>query len=100
TNQGMRLDLRALRPAPSAVALRSQVTYLHLAAEGGVSLEPARLQGLLPLPGVQELSYVAEQPSYGGSFRVRPGAGPAARVLMFADVQDRQLLFTATIDYQ
>ena len=55
----------SLRPSPSAVALRSQVTYLHLTAEGEVSLEPTRLQGLLPLPDVQELGYVAEQPSYG-----------------------------------
>jgi hypothetical protein len=85
---------------PSAQA---QTTFVRLTAAGGRAL--ARLQGhgldALPDPQTsdQERSYVALQPDYGGSFRVRPAAaGTDVRVLTVAEVRDRQVAFTAWVD--
>jgi hypothetical protein len=94
-----RLDLPCLR----LVSARKQSTRLYITAGAGLSLTPSGLRQLWPAPDPrpsgQELGYVTEQPSYGGTCRVRPG-DTAVRVLTFAEVRGRRLTFTAQVHYR
>jgi hypothetical protein len=85
-------------------AARSRETTVRLRAEPGLALTPERLDKLQALPesrpAGQELVYKTDQAAYGGTFMVRSAATSAtARVLTVARVVDRQLTFTAMIDY-
>lgn len=78
-------------------------TFVRLTAGGGSALASAEPQGLLPLPDLRpserERAYVAAGPAYGGRFRLAE-AQPAAdaRLLTFAEIRGKELVFTTTID--
>jgi hypothetical protein len=93
-------DLPCLRLWPA----RTQVTTLRVEAGSGLALSAGELRGLLPLPeprpSEQELSFVTRDPFWSGSCQVRAGASAAARILTFVEVRERQLTFTANLDYE
>jgi hypothetical protein len=82
-----------------------QQTKLRLRAGRGLALIPEGGLNNLKAPAgpapEQELIYETEQPYYGGKCRVCSASAQAAvRVLTFAEVRDRRLTFTATVDYR
>jgi hypothetical protein len=95
-----RLDLPCFRIAQAKVR-----TQLILRATPGLTIAPLDKPPLRSLtregsPSPSELRYLAPQPDYGGSFAVRPGPSPSVEVLTRAGVRDKELIFTATIDYR
>jgi hypothetical protein len=90
-----RLDLPGLRVA----AARRTTGTLRLSAAAGLALAPAGpLRHLQARRGEPDLAFDVRQGDYGGAVAVRP-EGAAARVLTFAEVRDRRLTFTTTVDY-
>jgi hypothetical protein len=116
---GTRLDLSAWLPVSPAAAgaeahlplpclrvvgAREQSTTLRLAAASDLALEVLRPQNLTPLPGrppsEQELAYTSASHQYAGECRVRPATSAAVHVWTVAEVRDRKLAFTSTVDYR
>jgi hypothetical protein len=97
-----RFDLSGLR----LIGVRFQATRLHLDAAAGLSVEPRSLVNLAPRTGAGSsraansgLTYTTQQSVYGGTFEVRPFEA-TVRIGTWAEVRDRQLVFTSTLDYQ
>jgi hypothetical protein len=92
-------------PPMRLTAVPSQRTYVRFQAAGDVTLAPAELHGLLPLPDPrasdQDLGYVAVQPAWKAVLAVRPAAVAAdVKVLTLIEVRERQLVFVARVEYQ
>ncbi|HXG11796.1 MAG TPA: hypothetical protein VNK04_18720 [Gemmataceae bacterium] len=92
-------------PAVRLVSVRAQRIFVRLTAGGDTALVAGELQNLWPLPDPrlsdQELSYIASQATYRGTFLVRPSETVAdVKVLTFVEVRDRELAFVARVDYQ
>jgi hypothetical protein len=92
-------------PCLKVVGAREQRTTLHLAATGDLALEMRKgLKNLTPLPDVpaseQELAFAATAPDYAGACQVRSAAANRkVTIRTVAEVRDRKLVFTATVDY-
>jgi hypothetical protein len=98
---GTRFDLPNLRPLSPTAGL----SLVRLATGGDMVLEPLSTAGLLPLPDPRwpgrALGYLARGPYAIGHFRVRPEARDiTARVLTLVEVRDRQVVFTARVEYR
>jgi hypothetical protein len=99
---GFTLDL----PRLGFPAAQSQMTYVRLTASGGRAVNRVALHKLYAFPDSHpaaapdaERAYLSPHADYGGTFRVAPAAARAAvRVLTVAEVRDRALAFTATLD--
>jgi hypothetical protein len=97
------LDVPCLRVVPAA----EQHTRLRLAAAAGLTLaavKPSNLQAIpataAPRPAENEQTFETRQPFYGLHCEVQAAANAVARVLTFAEVADRKLQFTSTIEYE
>src|SRR6185437_7649877 len=99
-----RLELPCLR----LVQPVKQHTRLRLAAAAGLTLASVKsfnLQPVVPSPDVassldHERTFETSQPHYGGACDIQAAANAVARVLTFAEVADRQLQFTTTVQYE
>jgi hypothetical protein len=98
------LDVPCLR----VVSAREQQTHLRLAAAAGLTLaevKPRNMQPVLSAPSAAraaeyEKTFETQQLSYGLSCEIQAAANAVARVLTIAEVVDRQLQFTSTIEYE
>ena len=98
------LDVPCLR----VVSSREQQTRLRLAAAAGLTLaavKPRNMQPVVSAPMVArtaeyEKTFETRQPSYGLSCEIQAAANAVARVLTVAEVVDRQLQFTSTVEYE
>jgi hypothetical protein len=92
------------RPPPLHLrSARCRAVSVDVTPAGGVTLEPARLRGLTPLPDArrpgQGLQFIAQGQDYDGDFVVgRQPAPPEARTLTFAEVRDHGLWVTAAVE--
>ncbi len=97
-------DLPCLR----LVQAREQHTRLRLVAAAGLTLASVSPHNLQPVtaPSVasaaadHERTFETRQTSYGGSCEIATAANAVARVLTFAEVADRRLQFTTTVNYE
>jgi hypothetical protein len=98
------LDVPCLRIVPAG----EQHTRLRLVATAGLTLasvKPSNLQPIPPTPPAQrpaenEQTFETRQAFYGLHCEVQAAANAVARVLTFAEVADRKLQFTSTVEYQ
>ncbi len=98
------LDVPCLR----VVSAREQQTRLRLAAAAGLTLaavKPRNMQPMTSAPLVlrsaeYEKTFETRQPFYGLSCEIQAAANAVARVLTVAEVVDRQLQFTSTVEYE
>ncbi len=92
-------------PCLKVVGAREQRTDLRLTAVGDLALAlVAPAKNLAPAAdrpaSEQELTWTTTSPDYGGEFLVRPAAANLkVQVRTVAEVRDRKLVFTATVDY-
>jgi len=92
------LDLPALRLTQA----REQHTRVRLVAASGLSLAALQAHNLKPVAGEAtdlERNFETEQVQYGVTCEVQRAANAVARVLTFAEVNDHQLQFTTTINF-
>jgi hypothetical protein len=99
--EATRFDLPCLRLA----AVRSQASTVRVIAGDGLALGTGKVQNLTPRPDLvvpkREWGYQADQENYSGTFPVSPAATDADfSLLTFAEVRNRQLTFTSTLDCQ
>ncbi len=105
-------------PCLHVAGAREQRTTLRLTAVGDRALEVIRPQNLTPLPGRppsegtvgpaagaqnasgQELVFTTTSAQYAGECQVRPATSAAARVWTVAEIRNRKLTFTSTVDYR
>jgi hypothetical protein len=90
-------------PPIHLLEMQKQTTTVRVAVGEGVTVTPGKLQNLLHLPEAstpgREWTYLAEQDNYGGAFATASASATADfRLLTFAEVQDRELRFVATLD--
>ncbi|MBL8797835.1 MAG: hypothetical protein JNM56_28315 [Planctomycetia bacterium] len=83
--------------------MQKQTTTVRVSVGEGVTVTPGKLQNLLHLPEAstagRDWTYLAEQDNYGGAFATASATATADfRLLTFAEVQDRELRFIATLD--
>jgi hypothetical protein len=94
------LDVPCLR-LPQA---RETQTRLRLLAAPGLALASVKPRNLTPAPvreaGEHERTFETRQADYGVACEVQPAANAIARVLTFAEVNDRQLQFTIAVNYE
>jgi hypothetical protein len=97
-------------PGPRLVHAPRQHTKLRLAAAADLALTsvtPVNLQQVAPLPPVRPVDdrertfqTLREDANYSVRCEVQPAGNAVARVLTLAEVNDRQLQFTTTVDYE
>src|SRR5262249_20105684 len=88
-------------PAVRVADMKKQRTALQLTGEA-VALTPRKPSGLTPRPEMsrpgRELSFETEQEGYGGVIQTSPAVASADfQMLTFAEVQERNLVFTAVL---
>jgi hypothetical protein len=91
-------------PVVRCLSTAAQTTRLRLTAAPGLRVQPGELRNLSVVPeprgAAPALNYTAQGSDYGGSFRTLPDAGRAlAGILTFVEVRERQLTYTALVDY-
>jgi hypothetical protein len=92
-------------PCLRLLSASSVESWVRLAGTTGLTLEPTEHEALIPLPDPRvtpaDLGYYTKEPRYGETFRVhQPMSLADARVLTLAEIQGRQLVVTAVVDYQ
>jgi hypothetical protein len=93
-------------PCPRVLQAGEPHVQLRLAAAPGLSLHPVHTRNLqlVNSPGGNQRSeknftFETRQQHYGGSCVVQTAVKAVARVLTLAEFRDRELHFTATVDY-
>src|SRR5262249_37843929 len=99
--EGPRLDFPCLRP----LGAQAQQTTVRVVPGANLTVTPATLRNLLPLPGPQppepEVAFVSKQPSYGGALTLHPAAAAAdVQVFTLIEVLERKVTFRATVNYR
>ncbi len=94
------LDVPRLR----LLQAREQHTRLRLLAAPGLALASVQPRNLAPTSvqesGEHERAFETRQVDYGMTCAIQPAANAVARVLTFAEVNDRQLQFTIAVNYE
>jgi hypothetical protein len=90
-----RLELPCLRLAQPALVR----THLGVSAGPGLTLSSQGVKNLIlegtPRPG--ELHFTPRQPSYGGTFLVRPGPAPMVDIVTAVRLEGKEVIFASTI---
>jgi hypothetical protein len=92
-------------PQVHIIGATSQWTFVRVAAERGLALEPTELQNLWPLPDSRSSpsnrSYLSKEASYRATFEVHPATSDVeVRLLTLAELEARDLSFTTLLDFR
>ncbi|MHB8736809.1 MAG: hypothetical protein ACYC6M_16015, partial [Terriglobales bacterium] len=99
-------------PGPRLIQARAQHTRFRLVTDAGLTLASVKPDKLQPVAGTaggtlvppeavdHERTFETRQSHYGGSCEIHAAANAVARVLTFAEVRDREVQFTTTVDYE